>query len=450
MYDAVSVEERNKPAVVLTNQGFIMDARSAASGKGMPGVRIVPETIPCECTVMEDIEAGVSAVVDDIVVALTRQLTEEEKSPKPKKVEKLSRVVFKGDLQEVNQFFYKRGWTDGLSIIPPTEEAVEEMLKGTDLPADHVVGKIVPRLGKATVEKIAINAIMAGALPTYMPLLIAGVQALMDPKTNFGMWGVSTGSFAPFWIINGPVRNDINVNSGSGALSPGDIANAAIGRAMGLIIKNIGGVRKGIEDMGVLGNPMKYGMVIAENEEDSPWEPLHVEHGFNKDDSTVTVSMSHCYSQIWPYGMDDMGILNSVIYNIIPARRGLFCLVLPPQHARLLATKGWEKKEIKAFISEYARVPAYRHPMYWGIWIWAAKEKQRVPMNPMDSMPILRNPDWIRILVAGGSGIFIGLLVGVIVEGTDMGWVTKKVELPVNWDKLVKKYKDIVPTYVLY
>lgn len=141
----------NKPVVALVNQGFVHDARSAASGHGMPGVRVVLEPIPCECTVIADIEAGVSAVMDDIIAALTKPLTSEEKSPKPK-VEKPTRIIFKGNLIEVNQFFYKRGWTDGLPIIPPTEEAVAEMLTGTDLPADHVVAKLIPRLGKATIE----------------------------------------------------------------------------------------------------------------------------------------------------------------------------------------------------------------------------------------------------------------------------------------------------------
>jgi hypothetical protein len=132
------------------------------------------------------------------------------------------------------------------------------MLSGTDLPPDYLVAEIVPRNGKATVEKIAINAVMAGCLPTYMPVLVAGVQALTAPDTTFGIWGVSTGSWAPFWIINGTVRNDLHIDSGSGTLSPGDKANAAIGRAMGLIIKNIGGIRKASEDMGCLGNPGKY------------------------------------------------------------------------------------------------------------------------------------------------------------------------------------------------
>jgi hypothetical protein len=243
------------------------------------------------------------------------------------------------------------------------------------------------------------------------------------------------------------VRKGINVNSGIGALGPGNMANAALGRAMGLIVKNIGGARQGIEDMGILGNPGKYTMVIGESEEESPWEPLHVEHGFSREDSTISLFFPNCYSQIWPYGTDDKGILNGIIYNIIPFRTGLFCLVIPPAYAKILADKGWTKKEVKAFISEYARVPAYRHRVYWGAFS-GTPAKEQVPMNPMDSMRILRDPSWIRLLVAGGPGSWMGLHTGAYFDGMD--WVTKKVELPANWEKLAQKYRHVAPTYVRY
>ena len=129
----------------------------------MPGIRIVVESVACESTVISDIEEGVAAVMKDVIEALTRPLSPEEKSPK-QKTGKTPRFAFKGTLQEVNEFFYRKGWGDGLPIIPPTEEAVEEMLTGTDLPPDHIVAKIIPRKGKATVEKIAI--IVAASLNT--------------------------------------------------------------------------------------------------------------------------------------------------------------------------------------------------------------------------------------------------------------------------------------------
>ncbi len=221
------------------------DGRSACSNKGMPGLRIVAETVPCECSVEQEVEAAVSLALDQIIEALTRPLTAEEAAPQTKQREASSRTAFKGSLEEVNRFFYKRGWGDGLPLMPPTQDAVRAMLSGTDLPADHVVCKIEPRRGIATVEKIAVNAVMAGALPIHLPVLIACVEAITEPGTRLGTYGTSTGSWAPFWIVNGPVRRDARINCSSGALSPGDIANAAIGRAMGLILKNIGGARKG-------------------------------------------------------------------------------------------------------------------------------------------------------------------------------------------------------------
>ena len=325
------------------------------------------------------------------------------------------------------------------------------MLTGTDLPPDQVIGEIVPRLGKASIEKIAINAVMAGALPTYMPLLIAGVRILTDPTSGLGAWGVSTGSWTPFWIVNGPVRNDLHMNSGTGVLSPGDIANAAIGRAMGLIIKNIGGARKGVEDMGVQGNPGKYTMVIAENEEENPWEPLHVEHGYKKEESTISLSFPNCYNQTWPLGSDDEGILRAIIYNVQRAP----CIVLTPPHARTLARQGWTKHDVKEFISEYTRVPSYKTGSFWGTSSPFASEsgrptlyKNRVTMREIDDIAVIPDPASITIIIAGGPGAFIGLHSPA---GMSPGRkAMEKVDLPANWNKLVARYKDVVPVYARY
>jgi hypothetical protein len=453
VYDAIAIEKRGKPAVVLANRSFASDAQSAASSKGMPPLRVVPLSVPCECSDEKQVDEGVESAIAQIIDNLTRPLSPEEKSPAPKELENPPRIVFKGNLEEVNHFFYRRGWTDGLPIIPPTEEAVAEMLAGTDLPPDYLVGEMVPRLGKATVEKIAVNAVMAGALPTYMPVLIAGVRALVDPRWDPSVPTVSTGSWAPFWIINGPIRKDLHINTGWGALSPGDIANAAIGRAMGLITKNIRGVRKGIEDMGCLGNPCKYSMVIGENEEESPWEPLHVEQGFRKEDNAVTVFFPNSSSQMWAYGSDDEGILRTVIYNLIPGRRGMFCLVLTPPHAKILADKGWTKKDIQTFITDQGRVPAYHVPEYWKVREggFSGLHKNWIPMNLSDSVPVLPEKDWIRVIVAGGQGAIVGQFVGPPVGSREeTTWITAKVELPENWDKLVARYKDLVPRYVRY
>ncbi len=438
VYDTIFAEENNRPTVTLAYQYFTNDAKSAASSRGLPGIRIIPESIVSECSVPEEIEAGVSAVMENIIVGLTKPLTTEEKSPKME-VEKPSRIIFKGDLEEVNRFFYQRGWTDGLPIIPPTEEAVAKMLTGTDLPPDYLVAKLEPRLGRATVERIAINAVMAGALPTYMPLLIAGVKALStSPMAD--VWAVSTGAWMPVWIVNGPIRKDLHINSGFGVLSPGEIANATIGRAMGLITKNIRGVRKEIEDMGVLGNPGKYSMVIAENEEDSLWEPLHVENGLKKEDSAISVCFPNSYQQQHSYGTDDKGLLNTVIYNVSAGRMGMLALMMTPVNAKALGSRGWTKKAIKDFIIENARAPRDHFAGYPG-----GSENKGDP-NELVPLFMVRpgQPNPIQIFVAGGWGSWTGLISG------GQGMTTVKVELPANWDKLVAKYRNVVPTYVRY
>ncbi len=395
----------------------------------MPHVRIQPETVACESTVQADIESGVANAMEGIVAGLTRPLTAEEKSTQSE-VEKLPKIAFKGNYQEVNRYFYSNGWTDGLPIAPPTEEAVAEMLTGTDLPRDQAVGKLIPRLGKATVEKIAINAVMAGALPVHMPVLIAVVQTLTEQKTRFDTFEVSTGSWAPFVLINGPVRGDINLNTSSGALSPGNIANAAIGRAVGLIVKNIGGARKGIEDMGVLGNPAKYSLVFGESEEESPWESLQVERGFKKDDSTVTMFFPNGYIQAVPRGTDAKGILDSMA-AAGPGRMN--CLVIIPSHAAILSSEGYTKEKVKEYLMQHSN---------------ARPAGAQLGTAPPSSGPPAKAADGLLVVVAGGPGAWFGLHKSVGGFGNE--FITTKIQLPKNWKALVEKYRGLVPNYVEY
>jgi hypothetical protein len=409
----------------------------------MPGIRAVAETVPCECSVKSDIEANLLNVMEDVVAALTTPLTPQERDTRSKQ-QVATRIVFSGDSAEVNRFFYRRGWSDGLPLIPPTEAAVAEMLTGTDLPSDHLVGKLEPRFGHATVEKIAVNAVMAGALPVHLPVIIAAVKGLADKDAGFGTYGCSTGSWSPFTLVNGPIRNDIHINYGSGALSPGNIANAAIGRTISLIAKNIAGARKGVEDMGVLGNPAKYSQVMAEDEASNPWEPEHVTRGYDPDDNTVTMFFPNSYNQLWPYGTDDQGILISLVYNLMPARSGsLNLFILPPPHAHALARAGWDKDKIKDYISKHATVPAVQHPSFYGASM-AASNKNNNLVDPDEQIPLMRDKDMMRIIVAGGPGSFMGILTS---SGLLGDFVTHKIELPENWQKLVKKYRNMVPKY---
>jgi hypothetical protein len=408
--------------VLLANRGFVNDAHSAASGKGMPGVRVIGTTIACESTVAADIESGIEGALNDIIAALTKPLTPDEKSPQVK-TEPQPKIAFKGSYQDVNHFYYRKGWTDGLPIAPPSEAAVAEMMTGTDLPANHMVAKLIPRGGKATIEKIAVNAVMAGALPTHMPVILAAVEALADKNTRFDTFEVSTGSWAPFFLINGPVRKDVHINCSSGALSPGNMANAAIGRAVGLIVKNIGGARKGIEDMGTLGNPGKYTLVLGENEEESPWEPFHVDNGYKKEHNTLTVFFPNRYTMTIPAQTNAEGIATSLA-GMGP--RSLSALIVIPDHAKIFKTEGWTKQQVKDFIIKKNSTPA---------------------TNAGGRSARLKDEDFM-LIVAGGPGVWHGLLASA--GGFENSFVTKKINLPKNWDKLTVKYKTLVPTYVKY
>ena len=257
------------------------------------------------------------------------------------------------------------------------------------------------------------------------------------------MMAVSTGSWSPFWVINGPIRQDLRINSSYGSMNPGDIANATIGRAMGLITKNIRGIRKQMEDMGVLGNPGKYSMVAAENEEENPWEPLHVERGFKKQDSAVTLTFPNNYNQIYPYGTDDKGLLKSMIYNLVPIRTGILGIILTPNNAAALAKKGWTKQSIKKYIMEHAVVDRDHYDQHTPDKSLTANQ---VPGKDLFHivLPTSRASDPVQIYVFGGYGSWLGILNG----GGDI--TTEKADLPANWDKLVQKYKNVIPTYLKY
>ncbi|MBI3300687.1 MAG: hypothetical protein HYZ72_01200, partial [Deltaproteobacteria bacterium] len=183
------------------------------------------------------------------------------------------------------ELLFARGVTDGLPVVPPTEERVKRMLAGADRDPQELIGTVGPNYGRATVEKVAINAVMAGCHPSYFPVVLAGVAALSDEKFNAHAINVTTFSATPLAIINGPIRQEIGVNCGHNALGHGFRANATIGRALRLIIMNIGGAKPQEITKATMGHPAQFTFCVGENEEESPWEPLHVERGFGREES---------------------------------------------------------------------------------------------------------------------------------------------------------------------
>src|SRR5215813_507234 len=187
------------------------------------------------------------------------------------------------------EYCYRENLTDGLPVVPPTEELVQSFLDAAALSADSIIAELTERARVITAEKLAINAVMAGCLPEYMPVLVAAVEALADPAFNLQGVQVTTNPVAPLLIVNGPARQTLGFNAGYGCFGPGHRANATVGRAVRLILINIGSAIPGEGDMAVAGHPGKYTFCVAEHKEESPWEPLHVERGLPRESSAVTL-----------------------------------------------------------------------------------------------------------------------------------------------------------------
>ena len=256
----------------------------------------------------------------------------------------------------LQEHFFAMGWTDGLPVVPPTPERVAEFLEASWLEPWDVICSIPTRNRTITAEKVAINCVMAGCLPSYMPVVIAILEAMSEPAYRFHGAITSTGGSAPFVVVNGPIRQELAMNSGTNVFGPGNRANATIGRAVRLIIMNVAGAQPGLLDRSTQGHPGKYTFCIAEAEEVSPWEPLHVERGFDVNRSTVTVFAAESAHGIQNHQSGDpeelLTCISREIASIGAFSFGQSVLVLTPEHAKIVAKSGWDKKRVKEFLFE--------------------------------------------------------------------------------------------------
>ena len=268
------------------------------------------------------------------------------------------------DVDDPFEFLYEQGLTDGLPVIPPTPGRVTHMLTGTCRAPDEVVVQVPPNLAPATVEKIAINAVMAGCKAEYLPVVIAAAEAACNE--TFNMHGVlaTTYFLTPVIIVNGPIRSHIGVNCGMNCLGQGTRANAAIGRALQLLVRNIGGGRPGEVDRATLGNPGKYSFCFGENEECSYWEPLHVERGFEAESSVVTL-----FAGSGPIGISDQlsrdaqslattyGATIAAVTHAKAYEHGPVIVIVAPEHADTFHRDEWSKDDLRAAIQEVSARP---------------------------------------------------------------------------------------------
>jgi hypothetical protein len=304
-------------------------------------------------------------------------------------------------LESILDYYEERRWTDGLPIVPPTPGRVEAMIAGSGRDGGEEVARLAPGNGAATVEKIAINAVMAGCRPDHMPVLIAAVEALADPAFNLQGIQVTTNPVAPLLVVNGPARARLGFNWGYGCFGPGWRANATVGRAARLLLINVGGGVPGETDMAVAGHPGKYTFCVAENEEENPWEPLHVERGFPAGASVVTVVGISSIINVFQGTVEQLA--EAVAFSGSNDYRFAGCplFALNPLHARALASRGLGKAGLKAALFE-------RSLKRLGDFDRAWLEPRAAELGGLDDpgapLGLARRADDLLVIVAGAGG----------------------------------------------
>lgn len=389
MSGSIRVEKLGKPGVFIATDNFGHDARSSAEDNGMPTLRII--TVPAQeyykhRISKEEVKPIAVEAISAIIGALTRPLTAQEEKPKQKQI-KLSRSLKITDnsyelaVEKFNQVYLENHWGDGLPLVPPTLKRVQWMLSGTSRSPKEVIATVAPKNGTATIEKIAVNAVMAGAKPEYLPVILAAMEGLTDKTFDLLHVATSSGSFSLLIMVNGPIAKEINMNSGIGFLGYGWRANNTIGRAVRLSLINLGHLWPAENDMALIGRPSSHTFyTFAENEENSPWDPYHVSLGFKKEDSCVTVSTVGGYEGgLTVYGggavatWSAKSILDKIIGEISADRKmfGLFkrgvanptahprkhVIVLAPECAIELQRLGYSRESLQKYLYDRTCVP---------------------------------------------------------------------------------------------
>lgn len=395
----------------MVSQSFIGLGRAQQKALGSPDLPMAMIPHPFGTRSREELREIAAKAADDIARLLCEAVPSSNSVAAPVPAVPRARLVeAPADLGELNKFYIQRRLGDGLIIAPPTREAVERMLRHTNRKPDDVVATIAPGMGAATVEYIAIQGVMAGCYPEYLPVLIAAAEAVGTPKFHLQAIQSTTNPSAVWLLVNGPIAKWLEVNSGAGCLGPGTWANATLGRALRLMLLNIGGALPGDIDKATQGQPSKYTFCCAENEEANPWEPLHVERGFARDANTVTTIGA---LGTWSMNMTAKGpeevlamIADTMQY---PASSdymygGAPFIILSPQHAQLFHRAGWSKAEVKRRLWEQSKIRAGRSR---GSEFERMANGRRAELGDItqDTMvPISVQPDDISIIVAGGPG----------------------------------------------
>ena len=309
------------------------------------------------------------------------------------------------------EWYFGQGWTDGLPVVPPTRAKVDAMVVALGGDPNHVECKVPPRHGSLTREVLAINLVMAGCKVDYAPVVRAALLALTTKAFNLNGVQATTHMASPLVIVNGPVAAAIGMNGGCNAFGSGNRANATIGRAIRLVLLNVGGGWPGELDKSTLGHPGKYTYCVAENAAESPWAPYHVEKGFAPDDSSVFVIAAEPPHSVTNHVADDPeGILDSIcsamstIAHNNAVSSGHCAVVIGPEHARTIAAKGWTRHDVRSYLwmNAYNLFAELSFHQRYGK-IYNRNLPRHYRREPDSRIPIVPSPDHIHLFVVGGA-----------------------------------------------
>ena len=447
----VAMEKAGIPTVAIAAQSFARAWQSCVDGWGQPTAAYV--IIPHATTGQQP--DFIRSMVDEQIDAIIQGLTDypASRGPVTARTSGGATEVFTVEmdaspegLDAVNRFLAERDWSDGIPVVPPTPELVERMLAGTSRSPQDVLMVMEPGFGVATVEKVAINAVMAGCRPEQFPILLAAIDCLAQPEMNHRDMQVSGHTEAPLILVNGPIAQRAGINCGTSAMGPGVVnsANTAIGRALRLCLINIGYCKAGTGDPNFIGLPTKFGMCIAENEELSPWQPYHVDQGFQPHESAVTVVTVTGPGDILDSGSrshkDTLNNIAQLMYypgsgngswirgwqsaqvghtNQRVSYPGPYHpIMLSPSRAVILAQAGFSKRDAQEWLHERCRVSLKEAIGSRGVprdengrWL-NHPELQALENDPDATIPMLESPEQYLLFVTGGTTHYANFFYG--------------------------------------
>jgi hypothetical protein len=390
---------------VLGTDAFVSLAKATSAKHGLPHMPVALVPHPLGGIPTETARGKADAILDEVL----RGLTTDPAPPAASASAGPTLGEAPDDLDAFQVWAMEQQWSDGLPVLPPTEARVAKLVGRRA--ADELIATLMPLDGRATLHAIAVNAALAGAGAEHLPVIVAAVRAVAKPEFNLNAIQCTTHPCTPLVIVNGPLAARLGVAGGPNALGNGHRANAVIGRALRLVLQNVGGARPGREDRATLGHPGKFTYCLAENEAQSPWEPLHVERGFGREDSTVTV----CGSEP-PHNVNDHG--STTGETLMAALAGTAAttgsnniylggdplVILGPEHAQTAASSGWSKAEFKRRFWEAARVPLRRFSADNIARFELTKPERFDGAGPDTLLPFASTPEDVMVIVAGGPG----------------------------------------------